>query len=240
MRRPQRLTLARSVCLTAVLFVLLCLGGNASLRCAGSFLDAGEKLRSADYVLILGGGADTRPFVAAAMVRADLAPVVLVSHWGTAEEASPSEIDGIVPPHSELVRRVLRARGVGDHQILLMPPSRSTLGEAQHLNAFLEGKPDVTVAVVTNDYHTRRARWAFDKILGKRRHQAYIVSAPCDTFSSEDWWKSRFGMKTYLSEFFKLGIYVVALGGMRLWGLIAGSALAVAFVFLRRSAVRTN
>ena len=73
------------------------------LRAAASWLDVGQRPHKADYVMLLNGGENSRPFAAAALVKGHWARRVLVAETA----ASPEVIDGIVPPYHEINRRVL-------------------------------------------------------------------------------------------------------------------------------------
>ena len=63
-----------------LLLAALWLARVALLPRLAQWLDVGGQPVRADYVMILGGGAATRPFVAAALVRAGLAHKVLLAH----------------------------------------------------------------------------------------------------------------------------------------------------------------
>jgi uncharacterized SAM-binding protein YcdF (DUF218 family) len=164
------------------------------------FLDVSEPARPVDYVLVLGGGSDSRPFVGAALFKAGLARKVLVPRV----RAAPEVRDGLLPPEEEVVRRVLRARGVPPGAILLLPGEcASTADEARALKAFLEGHSDASVAVVTHGFHTRRARALFRRTLGGRAALSF-VAAPTDGFDAGNWWRFEAGVRTYAAEYVKL------------------------------------
>ena len=63
------------------------------------WLDVGGPPRRADYVMVLPGDANVRPFVAAALVKAGLAGRVLVPKT----ESAPEVDDGIYPSSDELI-----------------------------------------------------------------------------------------------------------------------------------------
>ena len=171
-----------------------------------TFLDVSEPPRQVDCVQVLGGGADSRPFVAAALVRAGLAKRVLVP---TVREPLDN-LDGAMPPENELFRRVLAAREVAVESVVNLPGvCDSTLDEARGLAAYLETEPNATVAVVTNAFHTRRARLLFRRVLGPKMKQIHFVAAPDDHFEPESWWRTEEGFVTYVNEYCKLLLYTV-------------------------------
>jgi len=168
---------------------------------AARFLDVSESPQKVDYVLVLGGDHDTRPFVAAALVKAGWAREALIP--ADTGGLPPAEIPGT--PEHEIMRRVLIARGVRPESItLLQGHARSTREEAAELAAFLHDRPDCSVIVVTNGYHTRRARMHFDRALGNRIASVHFVAAPTEGYDETNWWRSDQGCVQYMSEFIKL------------------------------------
>ncbi len=167
---------------------------------AGAFLDISTPPRPVDDVLVLGGGASTRPFVAAELYKAGLVHRVLVP----TVKAAPDGEDGLVPSDHELMRRVLLARGVPAAVIVLLPGEvDSTADEARSLKRYLAENPGRTVAVVTNNFHTRRARRIFRSELDGAADLPFFA-APTDGFDANDWWRSEAGCTTYADEYLKL------------------------------------
>jgi uncharacterized SAM-binding protein YcdF (DUF218 family) len=167
---------------------------------AGEFLDVSEAPRAVDYVLVLGGGNDSRPFMAAALVKARLAREVLIPKI----KRSLAVEDGIVPPEEVIVRRVLMQRGVPESAILYLGEGcSSTEEEARALKEFLETRPNCSVAIVTSTYHTRRARSLFRKVLREQAAQLSFVGTPTDGFDAHNWWHFENGFACYMTEYFK-------------------------------------
>lgn len=179
----------------------LYLGRSILLPPVAGFLDVSGPPPQVDYVMVLGGGSDSRPFVAAALVNTKRAAAVLVpTVAGPVETAE----DLRVPDH-EVIQSVLRARGVPAQAIVLLPePCSSTADEARSLAAFLQSHPDRTVAVVTHTFHTRRARAIFRKALPGQEQQLHFVAVPTDGFDETNWWQSEQGFQCYANEYSKL------------------------------------
>jgi uncharacterized SAM-binding protein YcdF (DUF218 family) len=172
----------------------------------GRWLDVSESPRPADYAYVLGGGTDSRPFVAAGLYKRGLVGTVLVPQT----RPSPEAEDRVLLDDTEVVRRVLVARGVPADRVMTLPGVvNSTFDEAHALARFLDDHPDATVAAVTHDFHTRRARSVFRKALGPRAGQVYFVATPLDRASADTWWHTETGFVTYLGETFKAGYYAV-------------------------------
>jgi uncharacterized SAM-binding protein YcdF (DUF218 family) len=200
------------------------------LRAAASWLEVGERPRKADYVMLLNGGEDSRPFAVAALVKRHWAPRVLVA----ATAPSPAVLDGIVPPEHEINRRVLLLRGVPAGDIRILPgAAAATYDEAMALAAFLRHKPDARVLVVTSDYHTRRSRWVFARVLGESGGQVSFISAPSDEFPRDRWWQSQVGLLSIVPEYLKLVFYAADYGYLGYW-LAACGVLCLTARWVRR------
>jgi uncharacterized SAM-binding protein YcdF (DUF218 family) len=189
------------------LLVLLLVGAAAWfsrgwwLPRVGHFLDDADPIRQSDAVMVLGGGPDTRPFVAAALVKRGLAGRVLIP----TVRYTPQERDQGLRPHHELIHMVLLARGVTDDRIDFLPEiCASTEDEASALAKYLEDHPESKVTVVTSDFHTRRARILFRRELGARADRVSFVGAPIDYVNADNWWQSERGWITYTTEYVKL------------------------------------
>jgi uncharacterized SAM-binding protein YcdF (DUF218 family) len=186
--------------------VLAYAGRGAIFAALAGFLDISTPPEPTDYVLILGGGRDTRPFVAAALWHKGYTQQILIPTARVSDEAAR---DGEIAEH-EIDRKVLQMRGVPAAAIVLLPgPVATTADEASALATFLEDHPQSTVTVVTTNLHTRRARWIFARTLGDRARQLRFVAAPTEGFGATTWWHYEEGWASYSIEYVKLGFYWV-------------------------------
>lgn len=213
------------VSLSAAVVALLCLFHVPLLQSAMWWLDVGQPCPApASYVMVLNGGEYTRPFAAAALVKEGLARRALVAT--VAEHVG--DRDPTVPPYHEINHRVLVQRGIAEGDITLLPiDAATTRDEAAALAGFLQLHPNATVIVVTNDFHTRRSRWIFSRILGERAAQTEFFSAPSDDFDEAFWWRSEAGFVTVGTEYLKLAAYIVCYGHFFHW---VAACLILAFV----------
>ena len=181
---------------------------------AAWFLDVGERPREVDFVVALPGEFETRPFVAAALIKAGYAKkAVIVSNTDAVEKG-----DGLIPPSHEIVRRIYQARGIDSSSITIMPgASNSTIDDLQQLKTFLMAHPDATACVVTSGFHTRRVRWIvktkFPEIVGR----VYFVSAPNPSFDEQGWWRFERGFMYVVSEYLKFVAYWFSIGNGIYW-----------------------
>ncbi len=132
---PRRLLAA--LLLTVFAAGLLYAARRPALVAACGWLDVGQRPRPAEYVMVLGGGAATRPFAAALLVKWHLAREVLVPRqWDRAEAAHWT-----VLPEEELTRQVLLRRGVPASRIHLIGKGVvSTFDEAVAVAEFLRAR----------------------------------------------------------------------------------------------------
>jgi uncharacterized SAM-binding protein YcdF (DUF218 family) len=185
---------------------------------AGQWLDVGEAPAQVDYVMILPGGEETRPFVAAALVNRGYARQAMIPQTA----ASPDMEDGLAPPTAEVIRRALLHRGLRESQIVVIDShSSSTWEDAEALGAFLQSRPEAKALAVTHFHHTRRARWVFRQVLGSEAARVTFVSAPSDDFSSANWWRTKAGLQSVSSEYLKFAFYLLRYGDWRVWSIIA-------------------
>ena len=204
MARTRRSVVARWMRRALVLgavALLLKLGGGWLLPAAGQALDISQPPIASDEVLVLGGNPASRPLVAAALVRSGLAQRVLIP----TVYRDPAQANRLVPPEHEIMKRILIARGVDARDIIQLPGEvTSTLDEATALARYLEGRPNDTVTVVTTSWHTRRARWTLQRVLGARAGQLRFVAAPPEGYDATNWWRTEKGRVHYFREFIKL------------------------------------
>ena len=92
--------------------------------------------------------------------------------------------------------------------------------------------------MVTNDYHTRRARWIFNQVLGELTPQVSLVSIPCDEFPADRWWQYPAGAKAVVSEYLKLAFYVFRYGSGVYWVLAGTASVAGGWWWRRIRAAR--
>jgi len=199
--RRVKWTIAVVICLSAIGML-----HKPILISLAHWLDVGESPRKADYVMVLPGGVERRPFVAVAMVRAGLAKGIITDET----ETDPANDEGLSPTSDDLLRKVLRLRGIRDDQIQVLPGhANSTWKDAIALSDFMQEHPQATVAIVTDCFHTRRSSWVFRRVLGAEARRVFFVSARLDTVDPNSWWTTEEGLITYLSEYLKLFFYVV-------------------------------
>lgn len=201
--QPSRLWVLGLGCALLVTLAVVTLTWRESLlAAAGRWMNVGERLDHAvDYTFVLGGNPKTRVVMAAALYREGFTRRILLPEV----EVPPEAAQGLALPEREVARRILLASAVPPEAIVDVDGEvTSTRDEARALGRFLDQHPEAEVAVVTNDYHTRRARMLFERQVPGHSRRLHFVAAPTRGFGPDNWWKLNNGVNTYVTEFAKL------------------------------------
>jgi len=183
--------------LIALLFLLaLCLlfywARHPIMRYAAESWIVDDPAAHADAILLLGDDnfyAD-RATRAAELIRQGAAPVVIAS----GRRLRPSA--GMV----ELEQHDLVERGVPKEKMLLFAhDADNTEEEAGALAKFCAERHMRSVIIVTSNYHTRRARYIFEKTFPSSISIS-IASARDGDFDPEHWWEKRKSEKLFVRE----------------------------------------
>lgn len=181
--------------LLAILFV----GRNPLLRLAGQLWVLDEPAAQSDAVIVLGDDnyAADRAFHAAELYREGVAPVVVASGRMLRQNA------GI----ADLMEHDLVSFGVPAASIVkLKHRAENTREEAVEAARLIQNRGWKRVTVVTSNYHARRARFIFERVLPSS--VSLRVSGARDSeFDPSRWWETRQGRKLFMLE---LASYLVA------------------------------
>ena len=173
----------------------------------GNFLVVENSLESADIIFLLTGGVDSRPFHAEKIYDLGLAPKIVISQ----AELSPAVEMGIYLGSTKAAVSIMKQLDIPDSNIVVIDfPGgvTSTRDEAKALQAYVEKKSIKKVIIVTNEFHSRRARFIFKKQFKNRSVKIIFSNAPHHKFDETNWWKHEAGLITYLNEYLKLIHYV--------------------------------
>ncbi|MDQ1408981.1 MAG: hypothetical protein QOJ41_716 [Acidobacteriaceae bacterium] len=174
------------------------------LRLAGESWVVEDPLQQSDALLLLSDDnffAD-RATRASELYRQKLAPIVVAS----GRRLRPSA--GI----AELMEHDLIERGVPKDRIIRFPhDGDNTREEALALRALVNEKGWRNIIVVTSNYHTRRARYIFQRVFPESV-TVRVASARDGEFDPEHWWENRKSLKEFTRE---LAAMVVAAWELR-------------------------
>lgn len=189
---------ALAVFLLALLFITRAMW----LSLAGGFLIVADPLQPADAVVPLSGGGRGRVIQAAALFREGYAG------WFIATE-SELDLPGVRDSWADLVRREAIWQGMPEERIVAAPGIvHTTYDEAQVVRQLaLEGGWR-SVIVVTDPYHTRRARMIFRDVF--RDTGVRVIVRPVDDvpYGTDTWWRTEKGLRDTWTEYLKLVLYV--------------------------------
>lgn len=181
------------------------------LLAAGSALTVDDRVTHADYLVVMGGSPEDRPFKAAALFRESVAPRVVLFEY----PADARQRLGGSPSQTDVYRSVLELEGVPRSAIDVLPGVvRTSWDEAQSLRRFLATHAARRIVIVTSAEHTRRTRWAFEKALAATGVEVAVAAARREDFDETNWWQSDEGVLVYLHEYLKLPFYVLRYSGV--------------------------
>jgi uncharacterized SAM-binding protein YcdF (DUF218 family) len=170
------------------------------------YLIINDRLQPADAIFLLNSDFDTRPFHAADLYKQGLAPVVVIAR----AENTPVVDLGLVPNDTDISVGVMEKHGVPPERITILPfqgGTTSTFDEAAAFRQYVEESHVQRIILVTSAFHTRRARWIFEKTLAGLPVTLEMSAAPYLEFDQTNWWKNETGLITLNNEYFKLVDY---------------------------------
>ena len=191
-----------------LIVVLLYLFRGSILTGLGNFLVVNDTLEPADIIVVLLGGESTRPFHTAELYDKGFAKNIVVPQV----ELTPAVQLGIYPSQTQATLYILEEQGIPDSviQIADFPQGvSSTLDEARALNAYIKQYSIKSVIIVTDAFHTRRARYIFKKELQEESIKIMISPAPHWKFDATNWWKHEEGFVSFINEYLKFIHYLL-------------------------------
>jgi hypothetical protein len=170
----------------------LALGVRAAAH-AAEWLVRPRPIGRCDLMVVLGGGARERVSTALDLMTDGACRVVMFT--GNPPGAA---LDGL-PPDLAVVRTL--------PSIPAPASSRTTLEDAvTALRGARAGGFD-SLLIVTSPYHTRRADWAFSRVLSGTGVRFGIYPSDVYYMDYARWWESRDGIGVVLGEYAKLFLY---------------------------------
>jgi len=177
------------------------------LQGAADLWAVSDPITEADAAVVLGGGLDMRPFIAADLYQKGLVRKILVSQ---AEDGRAVQI-GAVSGHTMANVNVLRKLGIPDAAIEIFGNgNKNTRDEAVALAKWTKQHPVYTIIIPVEPFFSRRARWIFTReFLGTKVNVEILSSDPPDGYSRAQWWRTSEGVITFESEVLKYLYYRV-------------------------------
>lgn len=186
------------VLVLAALCVVVWIEREALLRGSANLWIVSDPITPADAVVVLGGGIDSRPFVAADLYAKGLVKKVLLS-----------EVEGVVPGHTESNREVLLKLGVPNSAIETFGnANKNTWEEAVALKAWTDQNSASVLIIPTEIFSARRVRWTFQREFAGTAIRIEVPSfEPSEFYTGAEWWKTEAGMIAFQNEVLKYLYY---------------------------------
>ena len=165
-----------------------------------------DPITKADAVVVLGGGLPLRALEAARLYRAGLAPRIVYADV----EPSLMAHEGLLPSESALTRELLLKHDVPEAAMVRVGESvSSTYEESIAIRDWVSESGARSLIIPTDLFHTRRARWIFQKLLASTPATIKVEPIPNAEYESSNWWQTETGLIDFQNEVIKYLYYRV-------------------------------
>ena len=155
---------------------------------------------------MLGGGGThgARELEAARLYKAGLAPLVVTTGGPVAGEREAT--------YAEWSIQRLERRGVPRAAVLATFFGESTRTDALGARRLAEERRWSRIVVVTDDWHSRRARLVFDQVFDGSPVAYAFSPANGPRYHPEAWWLDETSAMLVVSEYMKIAAYLTGIG----------------------------
>jgi uncharacterized SAM-binding protein YcdF (DUF218 family) len=160
---------------------------------------------SRDAIVLMNGNISTRPYLAAKLYKDDPSPILIVRLADTEEVRL-----GVVPNVTDATRDLLVRLGVPDTAVTVLRSDRwvaGTWAEAILLCEHIRAADYRRLVIVTDAFHTRRARWTFRQVMRDDRVVFHCAATPFSLGLLDRWWRSEYGLVHVIVEAIKFAHY---------------------------------
>jgi len=205
---PKKIPFYRSlrVLTPLALMVFVIVISGALFRIMGDMIVADEKASPADAVVVLSSGIEYYPRLiqAADLYRQGLAENVVINGDRKTDTLRDLERRGFKPccPWYADSVSILALLGVPEDKIIRISneDAYDTVSEADAVGRELIKRKWTAVIITTSKYHTRRAKFIWQKMY-KNRITIFMVSAKTDPYDPDNWWKDGRQIRWVLAEY---------------------------------------
>jgi hypothetical protein len=174
------------------------------LRRAADLWIVSDPLTPADVAVVLGGGLDVRPFVAAELYHKGLVKKVLVSQVADTRVTAI----GVERGHTETNREVLLKLGVPADAIETFGSSnKNTKDEAFALLEWAQRHASRALMIPAGIFEARRVRWTFRHEFAGQPIRIEVPSFDPPQYTRANWWTTEFGIIAFQNEILKFIYY---------------------------------
>jgi uncharacterized SAM-binding protein YcdF (DUF218 family) len=184
--------------------MLIAAGAYLSLVCIGLLLVSPDLNKQADAMVVLSGGGKPRAAEALRLYNAGAAQVIILT-----QTSGKGSIATMVDTRTQLVRG-----GVPSYQIQpAYGTATSTYDEARQVTKLVKSAGFKSILVVTDPYHTLRARVLFAGELGSMGVKVRMAAVADHWYQPLNWMTSREGWRVTLTELAKIGGIILGMRG---------------------------
>jgi uncharacterized SAM-binding protein YcdF (DUF218 family) len=170
----------------------------------GNYLIASDPPKKVDAIVVLSGAESDRIPEAARLFKEGYSDTVILTDTGLSKTPTPGTEESPIDPNG--IKAVeLAGMGVPISNIIL--PNNivsSTVGEAEAVLDTMQRQGMDSAMIVTDPYHTRRAKIIFDRIFDGSGIQLRIQPVEGHWFRPFTWWLHPQGWKVTALEYIKL------------------------------------
>ncbi len=169
----------------------------------GAVLVVADPLKKADAIVILSGGGEQRMSEAVNLFEENYAGTIILTETGAVLKEYNAE-------YSKELRFMLWNAGVPLSAIWITPRhAASTRDEAKDVRALVNNKNIHDLIVVTDPYHTLRTRLIWNEVFKDSEVNIIVRPVRNSWYRSTTWWLSIDGWKNTVTEYVKLGSYLI-------------------------------
>jgi uncharacterized SAM-binding protein YcdF (DUF218 family) len=181
-----------------LLIVVIVLGAFILLRGAGAYLIYADELETADVIVVLSGGTESRMSEALNLYKEKYGKIIVLTETG-------EQTEGYDYLNSFDMRIQLQNNGVPSGNIVITDLTvNTTLDEAVAIRDLLQNRQYQSAIIVTDPYHTRRAALIFNQIFADSSVKIIIRPVRSSWFNSRTWFLSLKGWHYTLLEYVKI------------------------------------
>jgi len=184
-----------------LILLLFIIGLPNILRGYSDFFSKELLYMQADAVIVLSGNPRTRVKRAIELAKMGVTKKIYMT-----QTPNPSFI--------EQKKTILKILSFENIDLLILPSLKggatSTFDEARDAAIYAKKNRWEKIIIVTDEFHTRRAHYAFEKVfkLLKIETKIGVAAAKNDIFNTQNWWLSDGGISAYIFEALKFSVYL--------------------------------
>lgn len=188
-----------------IMLVVLIISAYIGLRAAGAFLIVADELTAAKAIVVLSGGDESRMGEALKLYEDGYGNILILTETGR-------ELENHDVLHSFDMRIQLMNNGVPSGNILITDHIvSSTVDEALAVKNLLTNRQLNSAIIVTDPYHTKRARIIFRDVFGDSPIELRVQPVSGSWYTSRTWFFSLKGWQFTLLEYLKLAGYFLGI-----------------------------